>query len=45
MSRLLIMALLLSLLVWPAGCGSDKDKNINKDKDKPLAPDKKQIAN
>ena len=40
MARLIVLlAVLIALL--PAGCGSDKEKGINKDKDKPVpAPTK-----
>ena len=45
MSRWIALPLLLIFVLWPTGCGSEKEKNINKDQDKPKAADKKQIAN
>jgi hypothetical protein len=38
-----LVSLVLSAVVLAAlGCGSEKDKNVNKDRDKPKATDAKQ---
>jgi hypothetical protein len=38
MRKLLITMLGLVLLVASAGCGSERDRGINKDRDKPRTP-------
>jgi hypothetical protein len=45
MRELTALILMACLGLCLTGCGSDRDKNINKDKDKPVPPEKKQIAN
>ena len=40
MSRWLVLLLAL-LVLWPAGCGNEKEKGTNKDQDKPQPAEKK----
>jgi hypothetical protein len=40
MSRWLVLLLTL-LVLWPAGCGGQGEKGVNKDKDKPVPAEKK----